>query len=165
VLVINDDVEVYPNYIEILHRLLKSTPRTLIGSVVVDIESPGIIYDGGTIVNWWTAKITTLHRGERLDKFGKDQHVDVSFLTGRGTLIPVHVFHEIGLYDDKHFQQCGDTELPVRAKKVGYRLIVSYAAIVKSPMRTSDHLNVSDYYVLKDLWPYFLGIKSNCRLK
>src|SRR5262249_52508586 len=86
VLVINDDVEVYPNYIEILHRLLKSTPRTLIGSVVVDIESPGIIYDGGTIVNWWTAKITTLHRGERLDKFGKDQHVDVSFLTGRGTL-------------------------------------------------------------------------------
>jgi N-acetylglucosaminyl-diphospho-decaprenol L-rhamnosyltransferase len=165
VLVINDDVEVYPNYLETLHSWLKLTPRTLIGSVVVNIESPGIIYDGGNIVNWWTAKITSLNRGERLARFDNDQHVDVSFLTGRGTLIPVHLFHEIGLYDDKHFQQCGDTELPVRAKKAGYRLVINYAAIVKSPLRTSDHLNVSDHYVLKDLRPYFLSIKSNCRLK
>ena len=165
VLVINDDVEVYPNYVETLHRLWKSMPRTLIGSILVDIENPDVIYNGGNMVNWWTAKKTALHRGERLANFDKNQHVDVSFLTGRGTLIPVQVFHDIGLYDEKHFQQCGDTELPVRAKKAGYRLIVSYGAIVKGPLTTSDHLNVSDHYSLKDLRPYFLSIKSNGRLK
>jgi N-acetylglucosaminyl-diphospho-decaprenol L-rhamnosyltransferase len=163
-LVINDDVEVYPDYLETLYRLWKSMPRTLIGSILVDIENPEVIYNGGNIVNWWTAKFTVLNRGERLAKFEKDHYVDASFLTGRGTLIPIQVFHDIGLYDDKHFQQCGDTELPVRAKKAGYRLIVSYAAIVKSPVTTSDQVNVSDHYLLKDLRPYFLGIKSNCRL-
>jgi N-acetylglucosaminyl-diphospho-decaprenol L-rhamnosyltransferase len=165
VLVINDDVEVDPNYLEVLYRLWQSMPHTLIGSILVDIENPDVIYNGGNMVNWWTAKFTVLNRGERLANFDKDQHIDVSFLTGRGTLIPVQVFRDIGVYDDKHFQQCGDTELTVRAKKAGYRLIVSYSAIVKSPLTTSDHLNVSDHYSLKDLRPYFLGIRSNCRLK
>ena len=165
ILVINDDIEVYPNYVETLHRLWKSMPRTLIGSVLVDIENPEVIYNGGNMINWWSAKMTALNRGERLANFDKEHHVDVSVLTGRGTLIPVQVFYDIGLYDDKHFQQCGDTELPVRAKKAGYRLIVSYGAIVKTPLTTSHHVNVSDHYALKDLGPYFLGIKSNCRLK
>jgi N-acetylglucosaminyl-diphospho-decaprenol L-rhamnosyltransferase len=165
VLVINDDLEVYPDYLETLYRLWQSMPRTLIGSVLVDIDNPDVIYNGGNMVNWWTAKMTALHRGERLANFDKNQHVEVSFLTGRGTLIPVQVFNDIGLYDDKHFQQCGDTELPVRAKNAGYRLIVSYGAIVKTPVTTSDPVNVADHYSLKDLKTYFLGIKSNCRLR
>jgi GT2 family glycosyltransferase len=165
ILIINDDVEVYPDYLETLHRLWKLMPCALIGSVLVDIENPDIIYNGGNIINWWTAKMTSLHRGERLSEFDNDYYVDVSSLTGRGTLVSVQVFHDIGLYDDKHFQQCGDTEFPVRAKKAGYRLVVSYGAIVKSPLTTSDRLNVSDRYSVKDLRPYFLSIKSNCRLK
>src|SRR5712692_1895165 len=46
VLVINDDLEVNSNYLETLHRLWKSLPKTLIGSVLVDIKSPEIIGDG-----------------------------------------------------------------------------------------------------------------------
>ena len=126
---------------------------------------PRVIDNGGNIVNWWTAKFSVLNRGERRDKFPKDHYVDVSFLTGRGTLIPVQVFHQIGLYDEKHFQQCGDTEFPVRAKKAGYRLIVSYDAVVKSPVTSSDSINVSNHYLLKDITSYFLGIRSNFRLK
>jgi GT2 family glycosyltransferase len=165
VLVINDDLEVSSDYLETLYRLWQSMPRTLIGSVVVDIDNPDIIDNGGNVVNWWTAKFRVLHCGERLSKFAKDYYVPASFLTGRGTLIPMQVFHDIGLYDDRHFQQCGDTEFPVRAQKAGYQLVVSYAAAVKSPLKSSDGINVSDRYLLKDLKTYFLGIKSNCRVK
>src|SRR5262249_37068665 len=92
-------------------------------------------------------------------------YIDVSLLTGWGTLIPIQVFREIGLYDDKHFQQCGDTELPIRAKNAGYRLVVSYEALVKVHIEASDDINVSEYYSIKDLNKYFFNIKSNFRLK
>jgi len=165
VLVINDDLEIDDNYLEQLFELTKYMKDTLIGSVVVDIRNPGIIENGGNVVNWWTAKFRTLNSGRKLSDFPNTHCADVSLLTGRGTLIPVQVFHDVGLYDAKHFQQCGDTDLPVRARKAGYRLVVSYGAIVKSHLLASDDLNTSERYSIRDLKSYFLGVKSNFRLK
>lgn len=165
VLVINDDLEIDSEYLANLHELWRAMPRTLIGSVVVDINNSEVIFDGGRIVNWWTAKFAILNSHRKLSEFPSDYFIDVSFLTGWGTLIPIQVFRKIGLYDDKHFQQCGDTELPARAKNAGYRLIVSYAAIAKIHVDASDAVNVSTSYSLRDAKRYFFGIKSNCRLK
>jgi len=165
ILVINDDLEINPDYLETLHSLHKSMPQTLIGSVVVDIENPDLIDDGGVTVNWLTAKYRMLNYKKNLSDFKKNHFVDVSLLTGRGTLIPSRTFREIGLFREDHFQQCGDTEFPVRAKNSGYRLIVSYAAIVKSHIESSYNMNVSKYYWLKDAKNYFFDIKSNFRLK
>jgi N-acetylglucosaminyl-diphospho-decaprenol L-rhamnosyltransferase len=165
ILVINDDLEVDSDYLGSLDKLWHSMPKTLIGSVIVDIKNPDIIFDGGRIVNWWTAKFRILNSQKKLLEFEKNHYVDVSLLTGWGTLIPIQVFQEIGLYDDQHFQQCGDTELPVRAKNIGYRLIVSYSSIAKIHAEASDSMNVSIHYSLRDLNKYFFSIKSNCRLK
>ena len=165
ILVINDDLEVDPNYLDILHTLFKSMPKTLIGSVVVDLHNPDVIHDGGVRLNMLTAKYRVLNRNQRLGSFGNNYYTEVSLLTGRGTLIPVPVFIKIGLYDDKHFKQCGDIEFPVRAKNTGYRLIVSYNAIVKSYVDSTDNMNITNCYNLKDLKKYFFDIKSNFRLK
>jgi GT2 family glycosyltransferase len=165
VLVINDDLEVNSDYLETLHSLFQLMRKTLIGSVVVDINNPDMIHNGGVILNMLTAKYTVLNQEKRLSDFARDHLVEVSLLTGRGTLIPIEVFHELGLYDDKHFQQCGDIELPVRAKNAGYRLIVSYKAIVKSHIVSTDETNISERYRLRDLRLYFFGVKSNFRLK
>jgi hypothetical protein len=51
VLVINDDLEVNPDYLVILYGLFNSMPRTLIGSVTVDIKNPGVIINGRVVVN------------------------------------------------------------------------------------------------------------------
>jgi N-acetylglucosaminyl-diphospho-decaprenol L-rhamnosyltransferase len=165
ILVINDDVEVDPDYLQTLHKMWRSTPRALLGSVVVDIDHPEVIVDGGRIVNWWLAKFTMVNSERRLSEFPRDHYVDASLLTGWGTLIPIQVFREIGLYDDKHFQQCGDTELPVRAKNAGYRLMVSYRARVKVHVDASDAVNVAIGYSLWDAKHYFFGVKSNFRIK
>jgi GT2 family glycosyltransferase len=165
VLVINDDLEVNPDYLEILYGLYKSMPRTLIGSVIVDIENPDLIHNGGVIVNMLTAKFTILNHKKKLSEFEKDHYVEVSLLSGRGTLIPIQVFYEIGLFDEKHFQQGGDTELPVRARHSGYLLIASYGAIVKSHMDGTYGINTSESYSLKDFIAYFFSIKSSFRLK
>jgi N-acetylglucosaminyl-diphospho-decaprenol L-rhamnosyltransferase len=165
ILIINDDLEVNCDYLEIMHNLRRTLPRTLIGSVAVAIDTPEIIEDGGTFINWWTAKFHHLNAGVRLSQLDRSHCVEVSLLTGRGTLIPVDVFRTIGLYDDVHFQQCGDTELPVRAKRAGYSLVVSYAAVVKMHRQASDGVNTSTHYLLSDSARYFFGVKSNFRLK
>lgn len=61
ILVINDDVDIGPEYLASLYRLFRSTPGTIIGSVVVDPNEPNRIFDGGRVVNWWTAKMTILN--------------------------------------------------------------------------------------------------------
>jgi GT2 family glycosyltransferase len=165
ILVINDDLEIGPDYVASLDRVRQAVPRALVGSVIVDIKDPDLIYDGGRMVNWWTAKFQILNAQRRISAFPRDHRVDVSLLTGWGTLIPLSVFRQIGLYDDKHFQQCGDTEFTVRAKNAGYRLVVSYAAVGKVHVEASDRMNVTEWYAMKDLRDYFFGIKSNFRLK
>lgn len=165
ILVINDDVEVDPWYLETLRREWLAMPNTLIGSVVVDIDRPDLISDGGTLINWWTAKVTKPNRGARTAAFGPHYRLDVSALPGRGVLIPVHVFRKIGLYNDRHYQQSGDEELPVRAKKAGYQLKMSYDCIVKGHTKSSYGLNVADSYSLKDIKRYFFDVRSNRRLK
>ena len=154
-----------PGYVEHLVHFAQAHPATLVGSIAVDFENPDIIHSGGVQINWWTAKHRVINNGRKLSEFPADHYVEVSMLPGRGTLIPMSVFHQVGLFDDKHFQQCGDTELPVRATKSGYRLVVSYGAIVKSHMDSGDMINVSQTYKFADWKKYFFDIKSNARLK
>jgi GT2 family glycosyltransferase len=165
VLIINDDLEIDPAYLSALYRAWQTMPNTLIGSVTVDLAAPDRIICGGERVNWWTAKETIINNGKRLAEFGRNYFVEVSRLTGWGTLIPVHVFRRIGLFDEVHFQQCGDTELPVRARKHGYRLVVCYDAIIKLHVEKTAAINVSTHYHLGDLNRYFFDVKSNFRLK
>jgi GT2 family glycosyltransferase len=165
ILIINDDIEVDPSYLQALCHVWQETPNALVGSVVVDIKSPEVIYNGGHTVNWWTAKMRTLNVNKLLADFDKDHCVEVSYLTGWGTLIPVRVFRDIGLFDERHFQQCGDSELPVRAKNRGYRLFVSYAAIVKLHIDQAAGINSATKYSLTDFKEYFFGVKSYFRLK
>jgi GT2 family glycosyltransferase len=165
ILVINNDLEVGPDYLENLHRQWTSMPDTLIGSVAVDIENPDSIVDGGTIVNWWTAKERKLNVGQALSQFGTAYSAPVSWLTGRGTVIPINVFWRIGLYNAKHYQQCGDPELPVRAHAAGFRLVVSYACVVKTHTKASYGVNVQERYTLRDLENYFFGVGAYTKLK
>jgi GT2 family glycosyltransferase len=165
VLVINDDLEVPPNYIENLVTFSQQHKNALVGSVEVDINRTDEILFGGVKVNWWTAKQRLINKNERLSSFQESYFMKSDYLTGRGTLVPVKVFKQIGLYDDMHFQQCGDTELPVRAGKREYILLVSYGAVIFSHVRGGDLINVSEFYRICDIKRYFFGVKSNARLK
>ncbi len=166
ILVINDDLEVNNDYLEKLVRFAQSHPKALVGSVTIDVnDSDRLIVYGGVQINWWTAKRTKVNKGKRLSEFPPSHYVGTSSLTGRGALIPVPIFHQFGLYDDKHFKQCGDSELPVRAARNGYRLLVYYGAVVESHIDETCSLNTAEYYQLREMKDYFFGIRSNYRLR
>jgi len=165
VLLINDDLEVDPRFVERLVRFALRHPRALVGVPTVPIGGGDQIEDGGTVINWWTAKHRTLNRGRRLTQFAAGHFERVSYLTGRGVLIPVRAFRDAGLYDDAHFLQCGDTEFPIRAAKLGYQLLISYDCAVRSHVEEVAAVNRERAYTLGMWKEYFFGIKSNTRLK
>jgi GT2 family glycosyltransferase len=166
ILVLNDDLEVPENYIENFYSLAKAHPKTLIGSVVTDINNRDRIHSGGVRINWLTGKVRGINDGKSLSSFGKGYYTDqVSYLTGRGVLIPAQVFRELGLYNNKHYRQCGDTELPRRAQKAGYKLIVSYDVPVFSHVKDEGHINHLNRYSLKLLRKYYFDVRSNMNLR
>ena len=129
------------------------------GSVVVDIAKPDIIWDGGRMTNWFTAKDRILNSGKKLSDFGPEAFFEVSQLTGRGMLAPVRVFKDAGMYDAVRFKHRGDTEFPVRATKEGYRQLVYYNAIVKSHVDNTYEFDIKDEYQLSDAKRYFFGFQ------
>ncbi len=165
ILALNDDLIVPENYIENFYKLAAAHPDTLVGSVVTYYNNPDEIASGGVRINWMTAKSHKLNDGKSLASFGKGFTIEVSCLTGRGVLIPSKVFRELGLYNDKHYQQCGDTELPRRAYKAGYKLIVAYDVPVFSHVMDKGHINHTSKFTLKDLKKYYFDIRSNANLK
>lgn len=165
VLIINDDLEFDDAYVGRLVAFARAHPRTLVGSVVVDIETPDTIWDGGRITNWFTAKDRVLHVGRRLAEFPQGHAVEVSQLTGRGMLAPVGVFKEVGLYDEVHFKHRGDTEFPVRACRRGYKQIVSYDAAVRSHVNKTYEFDVKEVYRLSDVKRYFFDFRSSFWVK
>lgn len=165
VLIINDDLEIDPVYLDRLYDVWQSNPNTLIGSVVVDLDDPERIFYGGETRDRWFAKSSWLNTGRRLSEFGSDHRVRVSVLNGMGTLVPASAFRKIGLYDEKHFQQGGDDELSARASNNGYSLIMTYSAVVKAHPETTAGINVQRDYSIGDLKTFFFGVKSYYRLK
>lgn len=166
ILVLNDDLVVPETYIENFYALAAKYPDALIGSVVTDIHNRDLIASGGVKINWLTGKVRGINEGKSLASFAKGYvRDDVSYLTGRGVLIPSKVFRELGIYNNKHYQQCGDTELPRRAQKAGYKLLVSYDVPVYSYVKDAGHINHLDKYSLKVLKKYYFDVRSNMNLR
>lgn len=133
ILTLNNDLCVSPDYIYQLLKCARNNPNSLIGSLAVFKDDPERVLCGGVSWDPLFAKYKPFFKhGEKIvSKLSGIREVDL--LPGRGTLIPIKVFHDIGLYDRKHFPQyIADEEFSLRAKKAGYDLIVCYDAIVLS---------------------------------
>ena len=165
ILLLNNDLVLPRDYTKTLTELANSFPNTIIGSVVVDIDDRETICRGGMKINWITAKNCDINTGKKISSFPKGFFTEASTLTGRGVLIPSKVFREIGLYNNKHYQQCGDHELPKRAEYAGYKLIVCYDAVVYSYKEDTKHINNREEYRLSDIKEYYWGIRSNSNLR
>lgn len=142
ILTLNNDTTVPHNYLETLLGSASQNPKSLIGSLC--IQNGDKIIDAGVRINLLTAKYTKLKSGysyEDVIAIEPSLH-PTDFLSGRGTLIPVEVFKNVGLYNRAKLPHYGsDYEFSYRARKNGYNLFVEYKAVVMSienSISTSD---------------------------
>ncbi|MFD2569128.1 glycosyltransferase family 2 protein [Spirosoma soli] len=134
VLTLNDDTEVKPDYLQTMVDAYESYKPCLIGSVSVDIDNPDKLEFAGTYSEFYFAKggpLAAEYNYDYKELVKRATYVKSDSLPGRGTLIPMQVFTEIGLYDSKRFAHyMADIEFSVRAQKAGYKLIVNTKSLV-----------------------------------
>lgn len=141
VLTLNNDTTVDADYISTLVRVesMFDSP-SLVGSVAIDNRDCDTIVDGGPHVNWSTAKGGSHHAGHSLRTVRGNglTMTEPDFLPGRGTLIPVSCFNQIGNFDARRLPHyAADYEFSARARRAGYRLVMSYEAPVYSEVEAT----------------------------
>jgi N-acetylglucosaminyl-diphospho-decaprenol L-rhamnosyltransferase len=160
VLLLNDDLHFDEHYLSKIRQAARRNPKALIGSVVVrQKDADMVVMIGGAVMNWWTAQFREPNRDTLLKKYSSGYVFETSALSGQGVLIPVSVFRQIGLYRDDHYMQCGDYELPRRAAKAGYKLIIDYSCVA---VTTDNKVNFAkrDVFHLRDISKVFFDIRS-----
>ena len=161
----NDDVVFDNNWVKNLTDVATENPKALIGSVTVDIADGDKITFAGRMMHPWLAYTKSFHKGEKLSSFKGELLYESFDLIGRGIYIPIEVFHEIGLFDYEHFKHRGDTELPLRAKKAGYKLLVTSRALVQEYTTATSSIDIKKKYSLKDFNAKFFDFRSSAYWK
>lgn len=157
ILTLNNDLEVAAGYLRSLIDIHNRYPQSIIGSLALCIDKKEKIAFAGN--NWnkfmarWRLNIPS---GTPIQEC-KEDVLESDTLPGRGLLIPSHVFREIGLFDQKRFPQYGgDYDFSLRAKKAGYRLLVSCKSFIYSDVENRGYQSyLRDYSLRTYVLSYF----------
>ncbi len=167
VLTLNNDLIVKPDYLYQLDKLATKNPYAIIGSVSVDINEPTKVIYAGTKWNKWTAKYRSAIDLSKFVEIKNEQSIiETDLLPGRGTLIPVKAFRNLGLFDEMNFPHyAADEEFANRCKKNGVQLYVSTQAIVHSIYEATGLKNIHHSKNIKYWKDLFISRRSPINIK
>jgi len=158
ILTLNNDVLLPDNYIEQKLQRSSEFPDAIIGTLCVYSDNKNIIETSGYIMGFEKCE------GKRLTKPGEkrtEKHkgvVEVTHLPGKGVLIPVTVFKDIGLYDEVNLPQYhADTDLILRAHKAGYCVLVDFDSVIYSDVNANNMVLPTHAITLKGIVDTFRG--------
>lgn len=127
-LMMNNDTEFPPDYVEILVRVAREQ-NAAVGALTVDSRDPTTILDAGEFIDWENYAFpvkTHVAPGEQFF-----DGVDV--LPGRGSLVPLYMIRRAGNVDARRFPHyIADYEFFARLKRAGFKLGVTYETTLKS---------------------------------
>ena len=96
---------------------------------------------------------------------GEIDLAEVTHAPGRGTLIPLQAFSDLGLYDEKHLPHYGaDYDFTYRARRAGYRILISYRARVFSHIDATGMTIMRREFNYKGFMRYLTDMKSPANL-
>ena len=158
ILTLNNDTVLPPFYLKTMISLLRRIPSALIGSIAVDWDNRDAVVDGGVEIHWVSAKYIHLKISPSNER---DTFYEVSALPGRGTLIPIQVFHKIGLYDARNFPHyAADYDFSLRARQAGYALVIHPACHLYSKTKLTGISNRHGKIPFRDCLRSFISLKS-----
>lgn len=132
VLTINNDAVMTPDAAAIMVEAAREHPRALIGAQVRHLEEPHRVWFAGADFDPSTADIA--HRREAPKEEGL---IATGILTGLGMLIPIRAFEEVGFFDEAFPQYFADCDFSLRARSIGYELLVEPRARIFNEVGSS----------------------------
>jgi len=122
IVVLNEDTVVDAHCLERLVQAGESDGRIgIVGPMVYHFDQPEVVQSaGGMLTRTWDA----VHRGANERNGGRFAHPqDVDWISGCCIMIRRQVFEEIGLIDERFFYYWEETELCIRARRAGWRIV------------------------------------------
>lgn len=133
VLTLNNDAVAPADYLEKMVRAAAASAAAALGSVLVKASDESSVVDAGVLIDWTTAKYTFLGPGCTIGQLTEQRTgpYTVDLLCGCGTLFPVRVFRQLGLYAaDKLPHYAADYEFANRVRRSGEQVLVNPEGIL-----------------------------------
>lgn len=132
IFIINNDCIVDKDYLRILVQSSLKHNRAIVGSLILDVKNKSKIHDAGVQINWAIGKLIPLGpKNVKNLPAHKTIQDKIDTLSTKGTIYPIEVFQQIGNFDKKHLPHyVSDYEFACRAKRHGFKLLLSYKAKV-----------------------------------
>lgn len=161
---LNNDTELPEDYLATFAALAEKYPQAILASTVFDLAT-GKQVAVGYRQNWLTAKAkpVTFER----DCLENDPDVaEVTHASGRGTLFPLKVFRQLGLYDEQRLPHyAADFDFTFKASRAGYSIYVCKNCRTYSHVDATGMTAVRTKFSLKSFINYFTSIRSPANLK
>ena len=153
VLLLNNDTIVDSHMIEFL--LGEAGKDKVLAPYMYYFSAPDILWFCGGYINKFTGNTQFFKRPKE-----SKNRIECDFITGCCMLIPKTVFTDVGYLEEKFFMYCEDTELCIRLKKHGYRLICVPKAklwhkIGRSSQKSGSEFSI--YYITRNRL-FFLNV-------
>ncbi len=135
VLTLNDDIELKTDYLrQLTNAAAKYSEPTIIGSTSLTYDKPHrVTFSGVKKIDWWRFKQTNYHGYlEQIREGSISGERESVLLPGRGMLIDARILKKIGFFEPKLVQYASDDEFCYRATSSGYKVYVSWDAIIYS---------------------------------
>lgn len=132
VLMVNNDTQFAPDFIQTLLDSARSHAPAAVGSVICDETRPNCLLSIGGLIDSWRFRVRDKLANERELNDQNELH-SVDVLSGRGTLYPLSAFHRAGTMRPRWLPHyLADYELAARVRLAGYRLLVNEQAVILS---------------------------------
>jgi GT2 family glycosyltransferase len=164
ILTLNNDTELPENYLDSLTNNAIKYPNSILTSVILDVRTSKIVTVGYR-QNWLIAqsKAVTFEQ----DHLPGDENIaEVTHASGRGTLFPIEVFQNLGLFDEKHLPHYGaDYDFSHKARNSGFPVYVCRDCGVLSHVDATGMTKVRNQFSLKSLFNYLFSIRSPANIR
>jgi GT2 family glycosyltransferase len=162
-LTMNNDTELPQDYLANLAKNFAKYSGTIITSVVYDIKN-GVPEAAGYRQNWLLARASPVTFAEH--HLPDDINaVAVTHASGRGSLFPLAVFRQLGLFDEQHLPHyAADYDFTFKAARAGFKIYACQDCQVLSYVEETGMAKVMDRLSWKSFVNYFTSIRSPANL-
>ncbi|MBU0619375.1 glycosyltransferase family 2 protein [Patescibacteria group bacterium] len=147
VLLLNNDTQVAPNFLNPLLTAIKQQLVGIVGPILKHQVKQQIQYDHGGWINWLLGR--TEHFNKTRITLKKPMSRD--FVSGACVLVKKEVFEQIGFLDERYFFYFEDVDFCVRAKKTGWQTLIVPNSIVRHQVsaQANKSIGVKFYHQLR----------------
>lgn len=168
VLLLNNDAVVNP---KLVNEMLKTTEANrkigVVGAKIYYYQKPYLIQEAGGAKFYPFSGVVRPIGRKKIDRGQYEEDFEVDYASGCCSLIRKELIEEIGFLDEDFFHYWEETDLNLRARKKGWKIICSTKAKVWHKLSSTSGYKspFSDYYftrnslmLIKKHYPFYLPI-------